>query len=327
MPSLFVTATNEQTGEVAFQTGSTFLDGSVFCILVVCESLESTMPEHQRIAYDRYTVNFQIDCTTDEIQFVQDYNEVDYYITADPQMVPVMPIFTQTFSACPVQCSVTSSAFGYQQPDFVTNVNTATGHFSISENDQMYINQRIPTTVYCESVLSGSSASDTFDIVFKDIPNQSGTNPCLNDQIMLQAEIQDFTYTISYPANQLLVNVDYNQQIGGCPVVCNLLNAGYDLPEPPFTTYGTSGIFSVFTSNSGYDGNAYNIDVVCQSVLSNQPAITSSFTITFVHDQSASDASNYSGCANDRIYWSSDLTDFELPVSSTPPDYVYTPYI
>jgi len=45
LPSLFVQATNDQTGEVAFRTGSTFLDGSVFCILVVCESLESTMPE------------------------------------------------------------------------------------------------------------------------------------------------------------------------------------------------------------------------------------------------------------------------------------------
>lgn len=126
-------------------------------------------------------------------------------------MMPIMPIVTQTFSACPVQCSVTSSAFSYQQPDFVTNVNSATGHFSIVEDDMMYVGQRIPTTVYCESVVSGSSTTDTFDIVFKEIPSQSGTNPCLNDQIMLQADIQDFTYTISYPANQLLVNIDYNQ--------------------------------------------------------------------------------------------------------------------
>lgn len=74
----------------------------------------------------------------------------------------------------------------------------------------MYIGQRVPTTVECVSVISGSITTDTFDIVFKEVPDQSGTNPCINDQIMFQADIQDFTYTISYPANQLLVNIDYN---------------------------------------------------------------------------------------------------------------------
>jgi len=176
---------------------------------------------------------------------------------------------------------VTSPAFSYQQPGFVTNVNPVSGHFSVIEQDPMYIGQQIPVTVYCESVLSGSSTSDTFDIVFKDVPDQSGTNPCLNDAIELQATIQDFTYVISYPANQLLVNIDYNQLIGGCPVVCDLTSNGGALPEPPFTTYGTSGIFSVFTSDSQYDGNMYNIDVTCQSVLSNEPAVSADFTITF----------------------------------------------
>lgn len=66
--------------------------------------------------------------------------------------------------------------------------------------------------------------------------------------------------------------------------MCDLTSGGTSLPEPPFTTYGTSGIFSVFTSDSSYDGNTYPIDVVCQSVLSQQPAVVSQFTIDFVHD-------------------------------------------
>ena len=46
-----------------------------------------------------------------------------------------------------------------------------------------------------------------------------------------------------------------------------------------------------------------------------------------VHDDSASDASTYSGCASDFIYWNTNLVDFELPVSGFPPDVYYTPII
>lgn len=82
-PSLFVSSANPFTGVVEFSSGSTYLDGSVFCILVVCESLDSEMPESDRIAYDRFTVRFEIDCSADNIAFVQDYTAIDYYITED----------------------------------------------------------------------------------------------------------------------------------------------------------------------------------------------------------------------------------------------------
>ena len=98
-------------------------------------------------------------------------------------------------------------------------------------------------------------------------PELSVTNPCLNDLIYWQSTIRDSWYTISYPANQLFVNVDYNQKIDGCPVSCDILLADSEesLPEPPFTTYGTEGVFSVFTSDAQYDGNTYSIAVTCHS--------------------------------------------------------------
>lgn len=329
MPSFYVDSVNDQSGAVTFGSGSTYLDGSVFCILIVCESLESEMAESQRIAFNRFTVEFQIDCTADEIQFVQDFTAVDYYITGDVLPQPVMPIFTQTFPSCPVSCGVTSPAFSYQTPGFVTNIDPITGAFLIIETNSQYIGNSIPTTISCVSLGSGFEATDTFDVVFKELPQTSGTNPCVGDSISFQSSIQDFTYTISYPANQLLVNVDYNQEILGCPVQCGLFLAGttQQLPSPPFTAYGTSGIFTVFTSDASYDGNVYDIEVGCQSVMSTQSAIVESFTITFEHDDSASDSAIYSGCANDHIYWNSDLVNFDLPVSNNPPFVTYTPLI
>jgi len=59
-------------------------------------------------------------------------------------------------------------------------------------------------------------------VVFKTLPETSGTNPCINDMITFHSDIADLTYTISYPATQLLFNVDYNQAIPGCGVTCNL---------------------------------------------------------------------------------------------------------
>lgn len=91
--------------------------------------------------------------------------------------------------------------------------------------------------------------------------------------------------------------------------------------------YGTSGIFTVFTSDAKYDGNVYNIEVNCQSVMSTQSPIVERFAITFEHDDSASDTAIYSGCANDHIFWNSDLVNFDLPVSSTPPFVTFTPLI
>jgi hypothetical protein len=63
------------------------------------------------------------------------------------------------------------------------------------------------------------------------------------------------------------------------------------------------------------------------SMLSMQPEIIEQFDISFEHDNSSSDAAIYSGCANDNIYWNSDLIDFEMPISNYPPDVVYTPHI
>jgi len=112
-------------------------------------------------------------------------------------------------------------------------------------------------------------------------------------------------------------------------VICDLFISGTNspLPSPPFTSYGTSGIFTVFTSNANYDKFIYPIDVRCNSILSKQGEIVSKFTISFVHDTSSSNTAVYSGCANDNIYWNSKLKDFDLPVSAFPPDVVYTPLI
>lgn len=169
------------------------------------------MAESQRIAFNRFTVEFQIDCSEDEIQFVQDFTAVDYYITGELLPQPVMPIFTQTFPSCPVSCAITSPSSAYQTPDFVTNIDPNSGSFLIIETNTQYIGNSIPTTIKCTSTGSGFEATDTFDVVFKELPQTSGTNPCVSDSISFQSDINDFVYTISYPANQLLVNVDYNQ--------------------------------------------------------------------------------------------------------------------
>ena len=123
--------------------------------------------------------------------------------------------------------------------------------------------------------------------------------------------------------------MDYNQKIHGCPVDCSLFLGGSaePLPAQPFTTYGTSGIFSVFTSDVKYDGRTYAIDAVCKSTLSQQEPIVQSFSISFVHDESASDTQAYSECANDFIYWNSDLISFDLPVSANPVEVSYEPFI
>jgi len=64
--------------------------------------------------------------------------------------------------------------------------------------------------IKCISLESAVEVTDTFSVVFKEPPAASGINPCANDNIYFQSTVQDFTYTISYPANQLFVNIDYN---------------------------------------------------------------------------------------------------------------------
>ena len=83
----------------------------------------------------------------------------------------------------------------------------------------------------------------------------------------------------------------------------------------------------MFTSDAKYDGLTYGIDVVCDSMLATQEPIVQTFGITFEHDASASDATTYSQCANDFIFWNSDLTDFELAVSAIPQDVSFRPLI
>ena len=168
LPSLFVSDVNEQTGAVSFASGTTYLDDSVFCMLIVCESLDSQMPDDQRITFDRFTVRFEIDCSQDEINFVSDFNTIDYY-PAIGQPYSVFPIFTQTFSSCPVSCQVRSPFLGYTQPSFIVNVDDSNGQFAIFEQNAFgTVGQTINMEVICESVLSGASTTDTFDIAFKD---------------------------------------------------------------------------------------------------------------------------------------------------------------
>lgn len=62
-------------------------------------------------------------------------------------------------------------------------------------------------------------------------------------------------------------------------------------------------------------------------MLSSQGPVLQQFSVTFAHDDSASDAATYSGCANDYISFNSNLVDFEMPISSSPADIVFTPQI
>ena len=177
------------------------------------------------------------------------------------------------------------------------------GSFVISETDRNYIGKSITTEIECTSVVSEVTTRDSFEIIFKEVPDMSGTNPCLADEIYYTSTVRDFEYIISYPANKLMVNIDYNQKISGCPVRCEILAAGTQdpPPDPPFVTYGTEAIFSVFTSDAQFEGQTYGIEVNCHSQVSNQSPIIQTFDITFVHDDSSSDAAIYSDCANDII--------------------------
>ena len=120
---------------------------------------------------------------------MQDFTAIDYYITGEPLPQPVMPIFTQTFPSCPVACTVSSPAFSYQQPSYAQNLDPITGSFMIIETNPQYIGTGIPTTITCTSVGSGFRAVDTFDVIFKQLPETSGPNPCASDMISYQSEI------------------------------------------------------------------------------------------------------------------------------------------
>ena len=135
--------------------------------------------------------------------------------------------------------------------------------------------------VICESVLSGASTTDTFDIAFKDQGIVSPINPCGQDSISFQSTIADIAYTISYPANNLFVSIAVNQVNQQCPIQCSITDSatGAALPSPPFTTYGTTGSFSIFTSDSNYDGISYGVTATCQSIYSAQGPISQQFTI------------------------------------------------
>ena len=51
------------------------------------------------------------------------------------------------------------------------------------------------------------------------------------------------------------------------------------------------------------------------------------FDITFVHDNSSSDAAIYTECANDIISFNTELNDYDLPVSEYPTDITFEPTI
>ena len=85
LPSPFISSLDSQTGVVNFASSSAHLDGSVFPMLVVCESLESTLSPVDRVVFDRFTVSFEVDCSQDVIKFVQDYEQVHYYVKGDGQ--------------------------------------------------------------------------------------------------------------------------------------------------------------------------------------------------------------------------------------------------
>lgn len=113
LPNLFISNLDYGNGVVRFASDASYLDGSVLAVTVVCESTESTMPPPLRIAYDRFTVNFEIDCESDIIEFVSDFETIDYFVDGNSQPQFVMPIFTQTHPSCPVSCQVASPVFQY----------------------------------------------------------------------------------------------------------------------------------------------------------------------------------------------------------------------
>jgi len=147
-----------------------------------------------------------------------------------------------------------------------------TGSFVIQTSDPYYQGKSITTEIECTSVVSEVTTRDQFEVIFKEMPDMSGLNPCLADEIYYTAVVRDFEYIISYPANKLMVGVDYNQAVTGCPVSCDITLAGtlVPLPEPPFVTYGTEAVLSVFTSDAQFDGRTYGIEVKCHSYVSNQ---------------------------------------------------------
>ena len=63
------------------------------------------------------------------------------------------------------------------------------GSFSIMENDKNYIGSSITTEIECKSVVSEDITRDEFQVIFKDLPDTSGTQPCLDDEIYFTATV------------------------------------------------------------------------------------------------------------------------------------------
>lgn len=84
----------------------------------------------QRQVFDRFTVNFAIDCAADAITFAQDFQSVDYYIPEEGETglpLSLMPIYMQKFPSCEVQCDLVSPTFGYTQPPFLSLIDKISG--------------------------------------------------------------------------------------------------------------------------------------------------------------------------------------------------------
>ena len=155
-------------------------------------------------------MTFEADCSSDVIKFVQNYEQIHYYMADPAWPVYIMPFFTRTHSSCLVQCKVTSPFTSYQQPAFVNQMDSATGSFVIETSDPYYSGKSITTELECTSVVSQVTTRDSFEVIFKELPDMSGLNPCLGDEIYFTAAVNNFDYVISYPANKLMVSVNYN---------------------------------------------------------------------------------------------------------------------
>ena len=84
------------------------------------------------------------------------------------------------------------------------------GSFIIETSDPYYKEKSITTEIECTSVVSQVTTRDSFEVIFKELPDMTGLNPCLSDEIYFTAVVRDFEYIISYPANKLVVSVNYN---------------------------------------------------------------------------------------------------------------------
>jgi hypothetical protein len=68
---VFVADFNPSTGVTMVESGAKYLDGTVINLRLECESTDSEKPEGERSVTLRWVVTLQVDCSVDQINFLQ----------------------------------------------------------------------------------------------------------------------------------------------------------------------------------------------------------------------------------------------------------------